>query len=83
MTCYHFRMALSDTSPAMRKMQLEIERAMTGEERLIRALEMSFLGRDLAKARIRSDHPDWSEAQIAREVLRLAFLPRPLPNGLR
>jgi len=64
-------------------MQLEIERAMTGEERLIRALEMSTLARDLAKARIRSDHPDWTEAQIAREVLRLAFLPNSLPNGLR
>ena len=76
-------MPLSDTSPAIRKMQLEIERAMTGEERLIRALEMSLLARELAKARIRGDHPDWTEAQIAREVLRLAFLPDPLPNGLR
>jgi len=64
-------------------MQLEIERAMTGEERLIRALEMSELAREFAKARIRSDHPDWSEAQITREVLRLAFLPRPLPHGFR
>jgi len=76
-------MPLSDTSPATRKIQLEIERAMTGEERLIRALEMSVFARDLAKARIRSDHPDWSETQVAREVLRLAFLPDPLPNDLR
>lgn len=62
---------------------MEIEAAMTGEERLIRALEMSVFARDLAKARIRSDHPDWGEAQIAREVLRLAFLPDRLPNRLR
>lgn len=76
-------MPLSDTSPAIRKMQLEIERAMTGEERLIRALEMSELARELAKSKIRSDHPDWSEAQVTREVLRLAFLPHPLPRGFR
>jgi len=76
-------MPLSDTSPAIRKMQLEIERAMTGEERLLQALEMSAFARELAKSKIRSDHPDWSEPQIAREVLRLAFLPDPLPSGLQ
>jgi hypothetical protein len=82
-TCYPFGMPLSDTSPAIRKMQLEIQRAMTGEERLLRALEMSVFARELAKAKIRSDHPDWSEAQVTREVLRLSFLPAPLPRGLR
>ena len=76
-------MPLSDTSPHIRKMQLEIESRMTGEERLIRAFEMSMLTRELAKAGIRSDHPDWNEAQVAREVLRLTFLPDPLPSGLR
>ena len=76
-------MPLSDTSPAIRKMQLEIERAMTGEERLIRALEMSELARELTKSKIRSDHPDWNEAQVTREVLRLSFLPHPLPHGFR
>jgi hypothetical protein len=76
-------MPFSDTSPAAKKRQLEIELAMTGEERLLRALEMSALARELAKAKIRSDHPDWNEARVAREVLRLAFLPSALPSGLR
>ena len=76
-------MPLSDTTPAARKLQLEIELAMTGEERLLRALEMSALARELAKAKIRSDHPDWNEEQVGHEVLRLAFLPDPLPSGLR
>lgn len=75
-------MPFSDTSPAIRKMQLEIERAMTGEQRLLRAFEMSELARELAKARIRSEHPDWNEAQIMCEFLRLVFLPAPLPKGL-
>ncbi len=76
-------MPLSDTSPAAKKLQMEIELAMTGEERLIRALEMSLLAREFAKSRIQSDHPDWTEKQVARELLRLSFLPKPLPHGLR
>ena len=27
------------------------------------------------------EHPEWTEAQVARELLRLAFLPAPLPVG--
>lgn len=76
-------MPLSDTSPAAKKLQSQIEAAMTGEERLLEALEMSLFARELAKAKIRRDHPDWSEFQVAREVLRLQFLPDPLPSGLR
>lgn len=75
-------MPLSDTSPAARKLQMQIEAAMTGEERLLEALEMSLFARELAKAKVRSDHPDWSETQITREVLRLQFLPESLPSGL-
>ena len=55
---------------------------MTGEQRILEVLEMSRFARELAKAKIRGDHPDWSESQIARELLRLAFLPDPLPSGL-
>ena len=62
---------------------MQIEASMTGEQRLLEALEMSLFARELAKSKIRSDHPDWSEAQVAREVLRLQFLPEPLPSGLR
>ena len=77
------RMPLSDTSPAARKLQMQIEAAMTGEERLLEAFDMSLFARELAKAKIRTDHPDWGESQVAREILRLAFLPEPLPSGLR
>ena len=75
-------MPLSDTSPHIRKMQLEMERRMTGEERILWALEASLLVREFTKSKIRSDHPDWSEAQVTREVLRLQFLPGKLPPGL-
>ena len=76
-------MAFSDTSPAAKELQMRIESSMTGEERLLEALEMSVFARELAKAKIRGDHPEWSESQITREALRLAFLPEPLPSGLR
>ena len=76
-------MPLSDTSPAAKKRQMEIFAAMSGEERILWALEASELIREFAKSKIRSDHPDWNEARVSREVLRLQFLPRELPAGLQ
>jgi len=55
---------------------------MPGEKRLLMALEMSLFARELAREGIRRDHPGWTETQVARELLRLAFLPEPLPARL-
>jgi hypothetical protein len=73
---------ISDTSAAAQAVQLEIHRSMSGAQRLLLAFEMSLFARDLCRERIRHEHPEWTEAQIARELLRLAFLPNPLPPGL-
>jgi len=72
---------ISDTTPEAQAIQERILRNVTGEQRLLLAWDMSLFGRELARAGIGKDHPDWSEAQVAREVLRLAFLPAPLPAG--
>jgi len=72
----------TDTSPAAQAVQLDIQRSMSGEQRLLLAYEMSMFGRELNRARLRDEHPEWTEAQIARELLRLAFFPQPLPPGL-
>jgi hypothetical protein len=56
---------------------------MSEEERLLLAFEMSLFARDLARARIQQEHPEWTDAQLERELLRLAFLPEPLPAKLR
>ena len=69
----------TDTSAAAQAVQLEIQRAMSGEQRILLAFEMSLFARELAKAGIRREHPDWPEARVARELLRLAFFPAPLP----
>jgi len=75
--------ATSDTSPTAEALQLKIQNAMSGEQRLLLALDMSLFARELAKAGISRDHPEWTQAQDARELLRLAFLPSSLPDGLR
>jgi hypothetical protein len=56
---------------------------MTGEQRLLLAFEMSLFARELAKERIRQEHPEWAETQVERELIRLALLPVPLPAQLR
>ena len=56
---------------------------MSGEQRITLAYEMSMFVRELMREGIRSEHPDWTEAQIARELLRRAFFPEPLPAWLR
>ena len=76
-------MPISDTSPAAQAIQDEIHRAMTGEQRVLLAFEMSLFARELARAGIQREHPDWPADRVARELLRLAFLPNPLPPGFR
>ncbi len=56
---------------------------MSGEQRLLMALEMSLFARELAAVHIRQQHPEWPETAVARELLRLTLLPEPLPAGLR
>lgn len=76
-------MAISDTSPEAQAKQDEILRAMTGEQRMTLAYEMSMFVREIMKEGIQRDHPDWTEAQVKRELLRRAFFPAPLPAWLR
>jgi len=56
---------------------------MSGEQRLLLAFEMSMFARVLSGECIRREHPGWTEAQVARELIRLAFLPGPMPASLR
>lgn len=72
----------TDTSPAAQGVQLDILQAMSGEQRILLALEMSLFARELAKEGIQREHPEWPEARVARELLRLAFFPAPLPSWI-
>ncbi len=64
-------------------MRPDILRAMSGEQRLELAFEMSEFARDLCRARIRHEHPEWGDREITLELLRLALLPAELPAQLR
>jgi hypothetical protein len=70
---------MSDTSPEAQAIQDEIHRRMTGEERLKLAFEMSMTVRNLALSRLRKEHPDWTEWEFKRELLRYAFGNEPWP----
>jgi Rv0078B-related antitoxin len=72
-----------DTTPEIEEMQLKIRRSMAPEQRLQIALEISDCCRELRKAGIRRDHPNWTERQVMIELFRLAFLPEPLPAWVR
>jgi hypothetical protein len=75
-------MSLSDTTPDAERVQLEVLRRMTEEQRLRIALEMSHATRETVLGRIRAENPGWTDWQVKRELLRLTFLPDPLPAGL-
>ena len=63
-------------------MQVEILRRSSGAQRLQIALELTDMAREFARAGIRNRHPDWSDAEVSREMLRYAFFPEPLPAWL-
>lgn len=72
---------MRDTSARAAEVQASIYRRMSGSERVQLAYEISMTAREFAASRIRAEHPEWSEADVRRELLRIAFLPAPLPRG--
>jgi hypothetical protein len=74
---------ITDTTPEAAARQLAILRSMSGEQRMTLAYEMSMFVRELMREGIQRDYPDWTEAQVKRELLRRAFFPAPLPAWLR
>jgi putative alpha-1,2-mannosidase len=75
-------MAISDTSTEIELMQSRIHAAMTGEQRLMMALEISYFTHELARQGLRDTHPDWSEDRVKREFLLSLFPPGSAPAGL-
>jgi hypothetical protein len=74
---------ITDTSSSAQAVQLQLQRSMSGEQRLLLAFEMSMFARVLSGERIRRERPGWTESQVARELIRLAFLPGSMPEWLR
>jgi hypothetical protein len=74
---------MSDTTPEAAAAQAAVLRKLSGVQRLTTALEMSMIVRELSAARLRRDHPEWSERELERELLRYAFGRMSLPEPLR
>jgi hypothetical protein len=52
------------------KLQIEIFRRMTPQERLECCFRWTNLTYDIARSAIRTEHPDWSPERIDREIGR-------------
>jgi hypothetical protein len=74
---------MHDPSEKAAALQAEILQELRGEERLRTAFEMCETVRAFSMARLRREHPDWTDLDLKRELLRFAFLPGPLPDALR
>jgi len=61
---------LTDTSPDIRKIQIEINRKRTIEERFQLLDEMNRAMRERIVAGVRAQFPDWSDEQVNEEVVR-------------
>jgi len=53
-----------DTTPEIEQMQIGIRRAMSSTQRFHVALDISHCCRELRKAGIRREHPNWSGRQV-------------------
>ncbi len=60
-----------------------VQSFMSGEQKVLLAFEMSEFDREIRKQRIRREHPEWSELEVMHEIFRQAFLPKPIPEGLK
>jgi hypothetical protein len=63
--------AMRDTTASARRVQVEAFRELDGPTRLLMACQMSDDSRAVTLSGIRHRHPDWSEAAIQEESLRL------------
>lgn len=64
-------MAVADTPPHVRRRLVGIYASMTGAERVALAFEMAEEAKAIAVAGIRARHPDWTDAEVGVEWLRL------------
>jgi hypothetical protein len=58
-----------DTTPEAARVQADIIRSLGPEGRLRLACQMSVMVRELARARIRGVHADWTDRQILDALL--------------
>lgn len=68
---YNRPMDVTDTPPHVRRRLVGIYASMTGAERVAHAVEMAEEAKAIAVAGIRARHPDWTDAAVGVEWLRV------------
>jgi hypothetical protein len=58
-----------DTTPEAMQVQAEVHRRLGGFRKLLIACRMSDSIRDMARARIRTQHPDFDEIAVRDELI--------------
>lgn len=76
-------MTHTDTTPEAAAIHLAIQQRMTGAERMALAIELSQAVREIQLEGLRSRHPDWSERELVRGLMRSLYRPEELPPDLR
>lgn len=62
-----------DTSPAAHAIQMRLYREAGPQRRAEMAAEMSDLIREMCRAGVRARHPELSDAEVRREMLRIFY----------
>lgn len=70
-------MRARDTTEKAAAIHAALNRAMGPERRFCAAMELSDFVRELAKAGLRSRHPEYTEAEIVRELTRQLYGEQP------
>jgi hypothetical protein len=65
----HGNLMLTDEQPG--PAQIEVLRAMSGQDRLKVAGRLYWSARKMKAAGLRAQHPDWPESQLEAEVRRI------------
>ena len=60
-----------DTLPAAHDAQLAVYRRLSGEERVLLALQMSEDAREITRAGIKARHPEYDDEQTWHALVRL------------
>jgi hypothetical protein len=66
-------MIARDTSARVAALQSEFHRRLNPGERLLMAMEMSEFARSLTRAGLRDRHPEYDEAQLDAEMLKVLY----------
>lgn len=71
--CYRLLMRARDTSEEAERIQDELHQRLGPEGRFELAMRMSELAREFARSGLRNQHPDLTDEEFRRELVRVLY----------